>query len=443
MRPTSIRVRITIIAIGAVGMVIVIAAGALVVIQRQQMTANIDSTLTQRADDIASLLRSQGTVPELAATRDESFAQVVMAEGTVLASTPNLTGEPALPIRQTLSDPQTLRTLEGLAVDDDVFRVLSRTVETSIGPAVLHVGATFDVVEESVGVLLGTLAVTIPIVIGLVGAIVWGLVGRTLRPVEDIRREVAGIGSLDLHRRVPVPPHPDEIGRLAGTMNAMLERLESAVNRQRRFVADASHELRSPLARMRSELETADPATGSELLTSLHEEVAHLQTMVEDLLILARHEAEPAAVRSEPVDLDDIVLEEAASIRRRGRIQVDITGVSAAHVHGDPRELRRAIRNLCDNAGRHATSLVSMTLHEIDDRAVFGIADDGPGIPRDMEETIFERFARLDDARNRDTGGTGLGLAIVREIIERHGGQISIDGSHRPGARFVVTLPLG
>ncbi len=438
----SIRVRVTVIAIGAVTVVMVVAAVALVVIQRQQMIATIDSTLTRRADEISAILQERQLVaPDLVATRDESFTQLVAAQADVLASTPNLAGAPALPIPQSLSDAQTLRTLDTLTVDDDTFRVLSRTVDTPNGPALLHVGATIDVVEESVGVLLGTLALTTPIVVGLMGAIVWALVGRTLRPVEDIRREVAEIGSLDLHRRVPLPLQRDEVGRLARTMNEMLGRLESAVTRQRRFVADASHELRSPLARMRSELETADEKEASPLLTSLHEEVVHLQNLAEDLLVLAHHDDDPKPARSDPVDLDDIVLEEAAAMGGRGRVQVHIAGVSAAHVRGDARELRRAIQNLCENAERHATSLVSMTLREVGNEALFDIADDGPGIPPNQADIVFERFTRLDHARNRASGGTGLGLAIVREIIERHGGQITIDTTHRPGARFVMRLP--
>jgi signal transduction histidine kinase len=282
-------------------------------------------------------------------------------------------------------------------------------------------------------------------VVAVLTLLVWWLAGRLLAPVEALRSEVAAIGGTDLHRRVRQPPGDDEIGRLARTMNQMLGRLDDAVGRQQRFVADASHELRGPLTRIRTELEVdlANPGPVDRLgdtHRSVLAEVTGLQRLVDDLLQLARADAGVASDRREPVDLDDLVLREARRVRASGRVALDGTGVSAAQVIGDPDQLTRAIRNLVDNAERHAASRVALALAEVDGVAVLTIGNDGPGIPEDQRERIFERFGRLDDARDRGTGGAGLGLAITREIVERHGGTITAEPGEE-GARFVVRIP--
>ncbi|MCA1735573.1 MAG: HAMP domain-containing histidine kinase [Actinobacteria bacterium] len=446
MNRTSIRRRITAIAVVAVGVVLLIASLLVIAIQRVQLTSNIDTTLIQRADDVAAFIATADPIPPvLAGSSEEGFAQLTDNSGRVISSTPNLEGEQAPVIEYEPGSGLLLRNVDGLEVDDDVFRVLSRPVETTSGGAVLHVGTTFDVVAESVLVLTGTLSVAIPAVLVVVGVLVWWLVGRTLRPVEAIRSEVATIGKSDLHRRVPQPPHEDEIGRLAHTMNEMLERVEEAMVRQQRFVADASHELRSPLARLRAEIEVRLLGTDSDErdeLESLLEEVVGLQRMVEDLLDLARADSAHDLRRSEPVDLDDLVFREAENLKMDSGVLIDVAGVSAAQVQGDPLQLTRAIRNLCDNARRHAKAKVTITLGERSGRAILTVGDDGPGIPPEQADSVFERFGRLDGSRSRAGGGTGLGLAITREIIEAHDGTVHIDPDRRPGALFVVSLPL-
>lgn len=443
----SIRLRITALAAISVAVVLLLASVGLVAIHRRQLTANVDVALTQRAQDLTAIVGAADTVPiELPATEQETFAQVIDLVGEVIGYSPNLRAAPPLPIDYQPGTPAEIRTVSGLAVDDDVFRVFSITTQTPDGPVVLYVGATLDDVTESTGVLIGTLSVVIPAVAVLLGALVWWLVGRTLGPVEDIRSEVAEIGASDLHRRVPLPKAMDEIGRLATTMNTMLGRLENSVQRQQRFVGDASHELRSPLARMRSEIEVelaldpGEPERGR--LESLLEEVVGLQRLVEDLLLLARLDADRLPDRVQPVDLDDLVMNEGRRLQAEGRVTIDMSGVSGAQVNGNPLQLARAIRNLSDNAARHASSAVTFTLAEHNGNAVFTVDDDGSGIPPAHTDLIFERFVRVDDARGQSTGGSGLGLAITREIVERHGGLVELDKSHGPGARFVVTLPL-
>ncbi len=429
----SVRYRITAIATLVVALVLIFASVTLVSTQRVQLTNGVDAALQQRAADVLLIQSS-----ELGASGEEGFAQLINENNEVIASSPNLTGQAPLPIPYRLGDEDRIQTVSNLAVDDDVFRVLSKTVTSGGGRAVLHVGATFDGVQESTRTLVGALLVTIPIVAAALAALVWWLVGRTLDPVEAIRAEVADIGATDLHRRVPIPKNEDEISRLAETMNGMLERLDEAVSRQQRFVGDASHELRSPLARMRTELEVELSMGPSPQLESLLEEVVELQTLIEDLLELAKTDAKSAVSVETAVDLDDVVFREVANLPNG---VVDISKVSAAQVFGDRVQLGRAVRNLVENASRHAVKRVVISLQEIDGEAVLTVTDDGPGIPIEKHALVFERFGRIDAARNRADGGTGLGLAITKETIERHGGTIAIDATHTGGARLVVRLP--
>jgi signal transduction histidine kinase len=227
-------------------------------------------------------------------------------------------------------------------------------------------------------------------------------------------------------------------------MNSMLDRVEHATRRQREFVADAAHELRTPLTRLRASLEvgighpeTADP---DGVLAALLEDTVRLQTLVDDLLFLARSESTLARPGT-AVDLDDLVGDEARRLRDRGRVRVDTTHLSAARALGDRDQLARAIRNLAENAERHAATVVRFELRERDGHTELVVCDDGPGIPAADRARVFERFTRLDEARSADAGGSGLGLAIVAAIVGRHGGTVAITSRDGEGARFVVTLP--
>jgi signal transduction histidine kinase len=442
----SIRFRVTALATLAVLAVLVVAGVVLVIAQRRFLTQNVDDRLAQRADDIAALVDSRPTRPLPGSSDDEIFAQVVSEDGQVIAASPVIAGEPPLAGAPAAGRRESLRTIDELPIDDDPFRVLSRRADGPDGSVVIHVAGSVDDVSESVALLASTLTIVVPLLAVVLAALVWWLVGRTLRPVDEIRAEVADIGGSDLDRRVPVPGSGDEVARLADTMNAMLDRVEQASLRQQRFVADASHELRSPLTRIRSEIEVdlAHPERADPLAThrSALEETAALQRLVEDLLHLARSDAGATRAGDEPVDLDDIVLRHARHLRSAGGVTVDISGVTAAQVRGDRDQLDRAVGNVSDNAARHGAGRVAFTLAERDGRARLSISDDGPGIPADARERVFDRFARLDDARASGSGGTGLGLAIARDVVERHGGTIAIDPDHRPGTRFVITLPL-
>lgn len=443
MRPGSIRFRITAIATLGVAVVLIAGGAALVLLQRNVLVTSLDEALTQRADDIVALVETGGVFPdELAGSANEGFAQLVGSDGQVVVSTPNLTGSPALVIGEPeLGDAFYTATVP--AVDDDVFRVLVRQIP-DIG--FLYVGTTNDVIAESGAALIAAMAWIIPVLVVALGTFVWWLVGGTLQPVEHMRLEVAEIGATDLGRRVPRPGTNDEIDRLAATMNGMLERLEMSIGRQQRFVADASHELRGPLTRLRAELEvdlaeSTDPAQLA-VLGGLLEEVVGLQHMVEDLLFLAREDAGHGPAVFTGVDLDDLVLKEARRIQSHQRVEVDLSAVSAAHVSGDAGQLARAIRNILDNAERHAKARINLSLDESDGAAILVVGDDGLGISYQDSERVFERFTRLDEARTAGAGGSGLGLAISKEIVERHSGSLTLLPSAGLGAHFEMRLPI-
>jgi len=444
---STVRFRVTALATLAFVAVLVVAGIGLVTAQSRLLVESLDQSLHERVDNLARLARSDAlpeTIPAL--LDDDDVTQVVTADGRVIAASANIAGAPPMAEPPGGAGTESVHTVDDLAADEASFRLLSQTIDGPDGTLVIHVAANLDDIEESIRILTTSLLVAVPVVAALLAALVWWLVGRTLRPVEAIRAEVADIGGSDLDRRVPTPPGDDEIARLARTMNGMLDRLEDAARRQQRFVADASHELRIPLTRIRTELEvdlahprTADlPATHRSVL----DETAGLQRLIDDLLQLARSDARAAPLGHEAVDLDDIVLRQTRRLRTGDRVAVDASGMTSAQVMGDTDQLTRAVGNLVDNAARHAATTVTLTLVEWDGAAVLTVADDGPGIPADQHDRIFERFTRLDDARTAGDGGTGLGLAIAKAIIERHGGTIEVDPTYSPGARFVVRLPL-
>jgi signal transduction histidine kinase len=279
------------------------------------------------------------------------------------------------------------------------------------------------------------------------GLATWYFTGRALRPVEAIRLEAEEITGTTMHRRVPEPDTDDEVGRLARTMNAMLTRLETSSQKQRQFVSDASHELRTPLASIRANLEVAlrneQSADWPEVARRVLAEDERMEDTVAELLELARlDESEgPLPIETYPeVDLDEVVSDLVITPRR---VPVDTTKVSAGRVHGREDQLSRAIRNLVDNAARHASTKVAVSLTTDDDNGwvVLLVDDDGTGIAPEDRTRVFERFTRLDEGRARDAGGLGLGLALVKGIVESHRGMVSIDDSPLGGARFVVMLP--
>lgn len=440
----GVRIRTTVFATVIVAMALLIGAIAIVLLQRASMIDGVDTSAQSRAKDLAALVRS-GTLPQTLAigTEEDAFAQIVDTQGRVVATSENVAGEPPVARAGPASEPS-VRTVQVDALGDE-FRVAARTTTGSNGPLVVYAGESLAPVEDATTALGTLLAAGIPVLLIVVAGTTLFVTGRALRPVEEIRAEVASISGLDLHRRVPEPRTHDEISQLANTMNGMLDRLEDAYARQGRFVSDASHELQTPIAALRARLDVdlAHPDRADWLATEREalEEVAALQRLVEDLLTLARLPTEAQLSPRQLVDIDDLVLRDAERIRTRGQVGVDLGGVSSGQIEGAPLELQRVIRNLLDNAERHASSTVTLAVAEHSDVVEVSVADDGPGIPLAERERIFERFARLDDARTPLGAGTGLGLAIAREIVHAHGGTLTVeDGA--PGARFVARFPV-
>lgn len=447
LRRPGVRLRIT-LGVGLVfALALVGAATFLVVRQRATLTEDIETTGRLRVADVVAGLEA-GSLPDSVAIafEDRAFAQIIDDAGRVVRSSPNVEGEPQIVTFTTDRTQRGARTVDGLPVGDEPFRVVAGTAEVQGKVLTVYVGSSLEPVDQAVRELLVGLALGAPALLVLVIGLTWVAVGRALQPVEQIRAEVAGIGERELHRRVPQPPENDEIGRLASTMNTMLDRLEDAAARKRRFLADASHELRSPLTGIRSQLEVdlahPDRADWQATERDLLEETLHMQRLVDDLLDLATLDETPVSAEHDLVDVDEIVLAEVRRITTRGRVIVDARKVTAAQVTGDTDALGRAIRNLLDNAERHATRTVKIAVRQHGPNVQISVSDDGPGVAEQDRSRIFERFARADAARSRSHGGSGLGLSIARDIVEAHNGTLTLAEAER-GASFVIDLPAG
>ncbi|MGW1225495.1 sensor histidine kinase [Streptomyces sp. NPDC001515] len=306
----------------------------------------------------------------------------------------------------------------------------------------VHAGAPLAAEQRAVASVRGAMLVGLPVVLLVVAGVTWLVTRRALRPVEGIRSELAAItASRDLRRRVPEPASRDEVARLARTTNETLTALEDSVERQRRFVADASHELRSPIASLRTQLEVG--AAHPELLDvpGAVADTVRLQALAADLLLLARLDAgeRPGTART---DLGALVHEEVSQ-RTGDRIPVAVSVPEGGgfEVTGSRAQLARVLGNLLDNAQRHARGSVAVAVRAERGGVAVEVTDDGDGVPEAERERIFARFVRLDDARTRDEGGAGLGLAIARDVAERHGGRLTVADAGERGARFTLWLP--
>jgi signal transduction histidine kinase len=442
----TVRARTTAAAVIVVSVTIVVAAVAMVVLLRRSLTSHVRMVALNRAETVADGLADELPSPQLdgiieAGDEDEEFVQVLGADGQIDTSSSNLM---SLPVVVVLSPGQT-QEIARAPFEDGPFLVVAALATTARGPLTVIVGRSMEAVNESSHEVALLLAAMIPLVLLVVGVVTWRIVGRALAPVEAIRVEVEAISTKELHRRVPEPLGTDEIARLATTMNHMLARLEEGQVRQRRFVSDASHELRSPVTTIRTHAEVAlshpDGTSTEELAEVVLEEDVRLQGLIEDLLLLTKIDEGTLHLRTESVDLDDLLFEEAVRLRSTTDLRIDIGGVSAGRVLGDRGQLNTLVRNLTDNAARHAQGTISLSLREGEGRVTLTVDDDGDGIPSFERERIFDRFIRLDEARDRDSGGSGLGLAIVREVVAAHRATLAVLESPSGGARFEVHFP--
>ncbi|MEU0377879.1 HAMP domain-containing sensor histidine kinase [Streptomyces cyaneofuscatus] len=308
----------------------------------------------------------------------------------------------------------------------------------------VHAGAPLAAEQEAVNTVRGAMLTGLPLLLAVVAGVTWLVTRRALRPVEGIRREMAAItASEDLARRVPEPGSRDEIAALARTTNETLTALEASVERQRRFVADASHELRSPIASLRTQLEVAEAHPALLDLPGAVADTVRLQVLAADLLLLARLDAgeKPGAARLEVGALVREEVSQRTGDRIAVTVEVEAAEGASYEVNGSRGQLARVVGNLLDNAQRHAESLVAVRVAADGAGVRVEVRDDGAGVPEDERERIFERFVRLDDARSRDDGGAGLGLAIARDVATRHGGTLTVHRAPEGGAAFRLQLP--
>jgi signal transduction histidine kinase len=411
---------------------------------------NVRQSAGQRAAQVAAAVGNTSTASLTAALRpsprDRTIVQVLDPTGRVIAASAAVSGaEPISGLRP--APGRTRREQRRLdAGHGEPFEIVALTVQAPGGPYTVLVGQSVDEVDDATSALTAALAVGLPVLTLVVGAATFLFVGRTLRPVEAMRRQATTISATNLHLRLPVPPASDEVSALATTMNTMLDRIEAAATAQRRFVADASHELRSPMATIHVGLEllaTAGlPAAASAHITRLRGESVRMARLIDDLLLLARVDESGLQLRHDDVDLDDVVYAERDRITAERPDLYIVTQVTPARVTGDVHHLQRAVRNVVDNAARHARTRISITLGTTGDHADLTIIDDGPGIPNADRKRVFDRFVRLDHDRSRLGGGAGLGLPITRDILTAHGGTITVLDAPGGGARITLRLPI-
>ena len=435
-RRASIRARITLVAVAIVGVALVVGAAAFWLVLRGTLQGQLEAAASQDAAQFAEMLDEGGSTETLPDVDDDSFWQVVDRDsGAVIAASDAvedvaaLAGKDAVAAPRLVLEPGGPTFLTATDRDGDVIVVAGRSTASA---------------DETLGTVAVLLAISVPVVIGLVALTTWFAVGRSLAPVDRMRRQVDGISASDLSQRVDDPGTGDELSSLGRTMNALLERLATAQATQRRFVSDASHELKSPLASLRQYAEVAaaypDRISQAELADAVLDEGARLEGLVQGMLVLSRADEGALAVRRADVDLGALVAAEEERVSAIGRLAVDVDARNA-HVRGDRSLLAQAVRNLVDNATRHADGRLRLSAVAHGGSVFVIVEDDGPGVAEGDRERVFDRFVRLDDARSRDAGGSGLGLAIVREIARSHGGDVRVDASPLGGARFTLRLP--
>ena len=442
-RLASVRVRITLLATIALAAGLAVGATLLVGSLRNALLDAQAGTGPRRAAELAALA-GRGPLPtELPAVDAgrRTLLQVLDVNGRVVAASAELRGLPAL-MQSTERHREVRDELDHLGNGPWLVEPTPATLGGR--PAVVLVITSLTDYERSAELLHGSLLVSLPILTLVVAVVVWMVVGRALRPVEAMRSQVQRITSEQLDRRVPAPATYDEIGKLASTLNDMLDRLEDSSSTQRRFVADASHELRTPIANIRVAMEVAsahpDRANWIDVAADVLEQDARMERLTDDLLRLGRTGETSVPLRLGPVDLRDLVTAELSRAVPADRRLV-ASEVAAVTVTGDREQLARMLSNLVDNALRHASRQVTVAVTVGSSAVEIKVADDGPGIDRADRDVVFNPFVRLDGHRDRHQGGAGLGLAIVRQVVLAHHGTIRVR-DNGPGALFVVRLPL-
>jgi signal transduction histidine kinase len=482
----SLRTRLTLLGVGVLTVGLAVTAVIVVLALGVTLQRSVDAEATRTGEDVARLVEA-GQLPHPLPVAGEQRVQVVNEQHQVLAASDGIDRLTPFLRREEVAE---VRAGERLAVGGDRIGVSGQVRVSGVpaGDATVLVAKPLADLRQSWLAARNILVVGFPVLVAVLALVTWRVVGATLRPVEALRAGAAAITATGQGRHgqpasLPVPESHDEIHRLAVTLNDMLDRLAAARARQRAFVADAAHELRSPLTNMRTELEVAQhlgertdwPQVAADLLI----DTQRLARLVDDLLLLARvDDARPSERAVEPVELGGLLRaiaerypDSAASERSSEAsdavggsaserssaekplrlasvaegsdavgIAVSVTEDPPVWTEGAPEALRRVVTNLVDNAVRHARTRVVLAAVPEGRHALITVTDDGPGIPAADRERVFDRFTRLDNARARDAGGAGLGLAIVRELVRRHGGTVQLADAE-PGLSVEVRLP--
>ncbi|WP_326640069.1 HAMP domain-containing histidine kinase [Streptosporangium sp. NBC_01755] len=438
----SIRTRLSVVAGAVMALICTVVAVFALLAVREASVEDRTKRLVTHAVEMARQIRQSGVFPRMLSDGHNEAVQVFDPAGTLVAATSGFgSREPPIAILRPDVDSYAVALLCDLhAFPGQCKIVISYPFHRADGVWLLNM-AVADVPWYVGPRLLILLATGWLLLVGATMAGTYRTVSKTLEPVGAISGKLAQITASDFGHRVPVPKYRDELRDLAEIANKTLDRAQSAVEQQLRFASDASHDLRNPLAAMRVQIdealmypqETNWPQTANALLDS----VERLQDLVTDLLQIARLDAGISG-RHDPIDLTGLV---AAEVDRRPRRVAVIRHLTpGVMINGERIGLARLLNNLLDNAERHSDSAITVTVTLESGTAVLEVCDDGEGIAPDQQEVIFQRFARLEASRRKDSGGTGLGLPIARQIAETHGGTLTIEDSPR-GARFVLRLP--
>ena len=472
--PKSIRGKVTLVAVlGTLAAMVAIVAVTFFSMQfvlRQSLTAKLNAYVDKAQEAV-----EHGAFAEAVAYAGTDLLQVIDEDGNVVASSaaagglgpiPHMMWEGEKPFEVEdidlveegpghgaggwpppgepgmSSEPQDAASVLG---DDGPYIIIKRDVQTERADYTIVAMTTLGPILRAARTAAGILAAVFTVLLALVALFAWRLSSKTLQPVEEMRLGVERISADDLSARVPVPDGDEDLGRLAKTFNDLLGRVEGSMNQQRRFMSDASHELKSPIAATAIMLETLrdhpEVLDADETLSDLIGENDRMAQMVANMLTLARHDEGAVTAEKAPVDLFDLLIEEANALRARSSVEVDATGVEPVVCRADADLIGHAVRNLLDNAARYATSKVALGCAEEGSVVRIVVEDDGPGIAPEDRERAFGRFVRLEDSRSRKKGSTGLGLAVVSEVTRQHGGSARFEDGTLGGARAVIEVP--
>ena len=462
----SVRARLTVFYVVVLAVVLLVVGGLIYVLLARVLYTRIDESLLAvmqitatsldndlaEGQDVADAARS--TAAELA-SRQQMLA-IYDANGQLLAESGRDDDvEIHLPSAETISSAETqLTTIAEPRDDDDRHRLAMRRVTLPRHNAtyIVVAGSSLEPTDEELEALRDTLGYVVPIALLLAGLGGWFLAHRSLAPVVAMADRARRLGVEDLSGRLPVANPRDELGQLAETFNELLARLELSMKQQRQFMADASHELRTPITTARTAANVAlqQRHRGEDeyrhALAVVEQQATRLSRIVHDMFILARADAGNYPVRRHPMYLDEVIDEVVAGARVLASakdVRIAFSGSRSAVFVGDEALIQRMIMNLLDNAARHSPpgAVVSVELQVAVAGYVIVVADQGPGIPPESQPHIFERFYRVDASRGSTDGGAGLGLALVRWVADLHGGKVTLTSSSITGSTFTVELP--